>query len=302
MRLVYPTMFRLGPENFGIFVLEACPKNMVDVRELFWIRKMGNTMNVRGVYRTDRKWTLLLNGNVGLPKYTKAQHTTLPTCEVQRTATCATKNSHVGQKTLPGTPKKPMLPKGRTQNANTNRAVTAQPRSTAGTSHDTHTRFPPPKPPPCTRTCACSYLFACSYFLRVLISETLGVFPAPFVCRNMAELNVDDPSFWLNDEAAKEKAARYEQTKRLFNRGKGARNAVGKVERYQYGPNPVVHFVCRHAEIGTPGPVGSNRVKIRNSWYASRGWPMQKLGPGHMREASGKSLKTPGMPAEANSC
>ena len=50
----------------------------------------------------------------------------------------------------------------------------------------------------------------------------------------------------LDDEAAKEKAARYEQTKRLFNRGKGARNAVGKVERYQYGPNPVVHCLCRH--------------------------------------------------------
>ena len=75
-------------------------------------------------------------------------------------------------------------------------------------------------PPPRTRTCACSYLFACSYFLRVLISETL---------------------------------------------------------------------VC-------------NEVKIRNSWYASRGWPMQKLGPCHMREASGKSLKIPGMPVEANRC
>jgi len=171
-------------------------------------------------------------------------------------------------------------------------------------------------------------------YLRVLIfcvflflRPWCAVFPAPFVCRNMAELNVDDPSFWFNDvlaardedeaivdecyeaatdasdyagsisegdsdpdhvelcddqpefcddqrdseffdgvgaeavevpeyvppddvplddEAAKEKAARYEQTKRLFNRGKGARNAVGKVERYQYGPNPVVHCLCRH--------------------------------------------------------
>ena len=79
------------------------------------------------------------------------------------------------------------------------------------------------KTPPRTRTCACSYLFACSYFLRVLISETLR-------------------------------------------------------------------------------PVGSNRVKIINSWHASRGWPMQKLGTCHMRKASGKSLKIPGMPAEANRC
>ena len=148
------------------------------------------------------------------------------------------------------------------------------------------------------------------------------MFPAPFVCINMAELNVDDPSFWFNDvlaardedeaivdecyeaatdasdyagsisegdsdpdhvelcddqpefcddqrdseffdgvgaeavevpeyvppddvplddEAAKEKAARYEQTKRLFNRGKGARNAVGKVERY----TPPIHIKRR---------------------------------------------------------
>ena len=73
MGLLYPTMFRLGPENFGIIVLEACPKNMADVRELFWIRKMGHTLNVRGVYPTDRKWKLLLNGNLVLPKYTKAQ-------------------------------------------------------------------------------------------------------------------------------------------------------------------------------------------------------------------------------------
>ena len=34
MGLLYPTMFRLGPENFGVAILEACPKNMADVREL----------------------------------------------------------------------------------------------------------------------------------------------------------------------------------------------------------------------------------------------------------------------------
>ena len=73
MGLLYPTMFRLGPENFGVAILEACPKNMADVRELLWIRKMGHTLNVRGVYPTDRKWKLLLNGNLVLPKYTKAE-------------------------------------------------------------------------------------------------------------------------------------------------------------------------------------------------------------------------------------
>ena len=45
----------------------------------------------------------------------------------------------------------------------------------------------------------------------------------------------------LDDQAAKEKAARYEQTKRLFNLGKGARNAVGKVERY----TPPIHIKRR---------------------------------------------------------
>ena len=35
--------FRLGLENFGIVILEACPKHMADARELFWIRKMRHT-------------------------------------------------------------------------------------------------------------------------------------------------------------------------------------------------------------------------------------------------------------------
>ena len=80
----------------------------------------------------------------------------------------------------------------------------------------------------------------------------------------MAELNVDDPSFWFNDVLA----ARDE--------------------------DEAIVDECYEA--------ATDRVKIRNSWYASRGWPMQKLGPCHMREASGKSLKIPGMPAEANRC
>ena len=73
MGLLYPTMFRLGPENFGVVILEACPKNAADARELFWIRKMGRTLNVRGVYPTDRRCKLLLNGHMIMPKYTKAQ-------------------------------------------------------------------------------------------------------------------------------------------------------------------------------------------------------------------------------------
>ena len=73
MGLLYPTMFRLGPENFGVVILEACPKNAADARELFWIRKMGRTLNVRGVNPTDRRWKLLLNGHMIMPKYTKAQ-------------------------------------------------------------------------------------------------------------------------------------------------------------------------------------------------------------------------------------
>ena len=73
MGLLYPTMFRIGPENFGIVILEACPKHSADARELFWIRKMGPTLNGRGVYPTDRKWKLLLNGQMVMPKYTKAQ-------------------------------------------------------------------------------------------------------------------------------------------------------------------------------------------------------------------------------------
>ena len=36
----------------------------------------------------------------------------------------------------------------------------------------------------------------------------------------------------LDVPAAKAKAARYEETERMFNRGKGARNNVGKVQRY----------------------------------------------------------------------
>ena len=65
--LLYPTMFRLGPEQFGVVILEACPKHAADVRELFWIRKMGHTLNVRGAYPTDRKWKLLLNSNMVVP-------------------------------------------------------------------------------------------------------------------------------------------------------------------------------------------------------------------------------------------
>ena len=45
----------------------------------------------------------------------------------------------------------------------------------------------------------------------------------------------------LDDEGVKEKVARYEQTKRVFNRGKGARNAVGKVVCY----TPPIHIKRR---------------------------------------------------------
>ena len=47
----------------------------------------------------------------------------------------------------------------------------------------------------------------------------------------------------LDNDAAKEKAARYEQTKRLFNQGKGARNSVGKVEHCT--PPPQIHIKWR---------------------------------------------------------
>ena len=57
-------MFRIGPEQFGVVVLEACAKHTTNVRELFWICKLGHTLNVRGVYPTDRKWKLLLNSNM----------------------------------------------------------------------------------------------------------------------------------------------------------------------------------------------------------------------------------------------
>ena len=66
-------MFRMGPEQFGVVVLEACAKNTADVRELLWIRKLGHTMNVPGVYPTDRKWKLLLNRHMVVHCYTKAQ-------------------------------------------------------------------------------------------------------------------------------------------------------------------------------------------------------------------------------------
>ena len=108
----------------------------------------------------------------------------------------------------------------------------------------------------------------------------------------MAELNVDDPSFWFNDVLA----AR-DEDEAIVDECYEAATDVS-----DYAGSISALFVQARAEIGTPGPVGSNRVKIRNSWYASRGWPMQKLGPCHMREASGKSLKIPGMPAEANRC
>ena len=42
----------------------------------------------------------------------------------------------------------------------------------------------------------------CSIYLHVLIFSVFLFGPAPFVCRNMAELNVDDPSFWFNDVLA----------------------------------------------------------------------------------------------------
>ena len=69
-------------------------------------------------------------------------------------------------------------------------------------------------------------------FLRVLISENpMCRFPALFVCRNMAELNVDDPSFWFDDVLA----ARDE--------------------------DEAIVDECYEAA----------RVKIKNSWYASGG-------------------------------
>ena len=45
---------------------------------------------------------------------------------------------------------------------------------------------------------------------------------------------------------------------------------------------PPIHIKRRAVAM-----MGSIRVKIRNSWYATRGCPMQKLGPCHRWEASG---------------
>ena len=71
--LLYPMMFRLDPGMFSVVTLETCPKHGADLRDLFWIRKLGHTLNVCGVYPTHCKWKLLLHSNMVVPKYTKAQ-------------------------------------------------------------------------------------------------------------------------------------------------------------------------------------------------------------------------------------
>ena len=45
----------------------------------------------------------------------------------------------------------------------------------------------------------CVFLFFCVFLFG---RPRCALFPAPFVCRNMAELNIDDPSFWFNDVLA----------------------------------------------------------------------------------------------------
>ena len=52
----------------------------------------------------------------------------------------------------------------------------------------------------------------------------------------------------LDDPVTKAKVAQYEEMKRMFNRGKGARNSVG-----------------------TLGPLARILLERKNSWYASRG-------------------------------
>ena len=60
-----------------------------------------------------------------------------------------------------------------------------------------------PKPLPRIRTRTCSDLFAVVIFCVFLFGRPqCAVFPVPFVYRNMAELNVDDPSLWFNDVLA----------------------------------------------------------------------------------------------------
>ena len=43
------------------------------------------------------------------------------------------------------------------------------------------------------------FLFICVF---LFVRPPCAVFPALFVCRNMADWNVDDPSFWFNDVLA----------------------------------------------------------------------------------------------------
>ena len=85
------------------------------------------------------------------------------------------------------------------------------------------------------------------------------MFPALFVCRNMADWNVDDPSFWFNDVLA----ARDEGEAIVDECYEAATDASDYAGSISEGDSDT--------EIGTPGPVGSIRVKMKNSWYASRG-------------------------------
>ena len=71
--LLYPTMFRLGPEGFGIVPIERCSRSAADAREQFWIRKMAHTLNVRGVYTSTCRWNLLLHSGLVTPRYSTAQ-------------------------------------------------------------------------------------------------------------------------------------------------------------------------------------------------------------------------------------
>jgi hypothetical protein len=149
MGLLYPTMFKIGPENFGVVILEVCPKNTADARELFWIRKMGHTLNVRGVYPTDRRWKLLLNGRMVMPKYTKAQLARM-THHITEKLKCNVP-IHVqlkilawAKKALPGTDTQPLLPKSSTQGETHRWPLTAEPCATVYACNVRYTHFPLP--------------------------------------------------------------------------------------------------------------------------------------------------------------
>ena len=91
----------------------------------------------------------------------------------------------------------------------------------------------------------CVFLFFCVFLLG---RPRCAVFPALFVCRNMAELNLDDPSFWFNDVLAEDEAI------------VDASDYAGSIS---VGDSDTV-------TLTTLNSVGCIRVKMKNSWHASR--------------------------------